>query len=116
MKILMVSTEYPPMTGGVGRYTVNLVRALGKYTTNEVVVACDSQGAGDYAGVVSPTDPLDSDNLLRVAAETKPDVVHVQFEPGLYGLLLHPTNPKRSRTHIDSFYARCKVPIVTAFH
>ena len=25
-KILMVSTEYPPMRGGVGRYTFNLVR------------------------------------------------------------------------------------------
>lgn len=28
LKILMVSTEYPPMYGGVGRYTANLTREL----------------------------------------------------------------------------------------
>ena len=30
MKVLMVSTEYPPMRGGVGRYSANLVQALRK--------------------------------------------------------------------------------------
>ena len=31
LKILMVSTEYPPMNGGVGRYTSNLTRELNKF-------------------------------------------------------------------------------------
>jgi hypothetical protein len=30
-RILMVSTEYPPMQGGVGRYTFNLTKALRKF-------------------------------------------------------------------------------------
>ena len=42
MKILMVSTEYPPMRGGVGRYGANLVQALRESGTGiEVDVAVD---------------------------------------------------------------------------
>jgi hypothetical protein len=28
LRVLMVSTEYPPMPGGVGRYTANLTESL----------------------------------------------------------------------------------------
>ena len=38
-KILMVSTEYPPMRGGVGRYTFNLVRQLRKKGLNVLVAS-----------------------------------------------------------------------------
>ena len=40
----------------------------------------------------------------------------MQFEPGLYGLVLDSGNPSASRTYIDQFYYRSKVPIVTTFH
>ena len=30
VRVLMVSTEYPPMRGGVGRYTENLTKSLEK--------------------------------------------------------------------------------------
>ena len=43
-KILMVSTEYPPMRGGVGRYTFNLVRQLRKKGLN-VLVASNEEGS-----------------------------------------------------------------------
>jgi hypothetical protein len=43
-------------------------------------------------------------------------VVHVQYEPGLYGIYLDPINPTRTRTNIESFYYDCKLPIVTTFH
>ena len=50
-KILMVSTEYPPMRGGVGRYTFNLVRQLRKKGLN-VLVASNEEGDGDFFGLV----------------------------------------------------------------
>lgn len=49
-KILMVSTEYPPMHGGVGRYTFNLVRELRKKGLN-VLVVCNKEGDGDLLPV-----------------------------------------------------------------
>ena len=30
IRVLMVTTEYPPMKGGVGRYTANLTKSLQK--------------------------------------------------------------------------------------
>jgi glycosyltransferase involved in cell wall biosynthesis len=117
MKVLMVSTEYPPMRGGVGRYAAKLVQAL--RTTGEgieVDVVCNEDGSGEFRGI-SPSNERNSDVLLKIVEEeSRPDIVHVQFEPGLYGLILDSRNPRASRTFIDPFYHRCKVPIVTTFH
>jgi glycosyltransferase involved in cell wall biosynthesis len=117
MKVLMVSTEYPPMRGGVGRYTSNLVEALRKAGDGiEVDVVCNEDGNGEFRGI-SPRNERNSEVLLKIVEEeSQPDVVHVQFEPGLYGLILHSTKPSASRTFIDQFYHMCKVPIVTTFH
>jgi glycosyltransferase involved in cell wall biosynthesis len=114
MQVLMVSTEYPPMPGGVGRYTSNLTNELRKDGL-DVYVVCDEKGDGQYSGL-SPKNPHNSDVLLKIVNDLKPDVVHVQFEPGLYGLILDPFNPKKSGTYIDPFYVKCKIPIVTTFH
>jgi glycosyltransferase involved in cell wall biosynthesis len=115
MKILMVSTEFPPMRGGVGRYTSKLVESLRKIGGIEVDVVCNDDGRGEFTGI-SPTNPKNSDVLLKIVEECRPDIVHVQFEPGLYGLTLDSRNPRASRTFIDSFYHKCEVPIVTTFH
>jgi glycosyltransferase involved in cell wall biosynthesis len=116
MKILMVSTEYPPMRGGVGRYTSKLVEALRKIGGIEAEVVCNEDGHGEFEGI-SPTNERNSDVLLKIVEkEARPDIVHIQFEPGLYGLILNSRNPWASQTFIDSFYRRCKVPIITTFH
>src|SRR5919112_2035989 len=116
MKVLMVSTEYPPMRGGVGRYGANLVQALLERGTGiEVDVICNEDGSGEFSGI-SPSNERNSDVLLKIVQESGPDIVHVQFEPGLYGLILDSRNPRASRTFVDPFYHRCKVPIVTTFH
>ncbi|HYY39626.1 MAG TPA: glycosyltransferase, partial [Nitrososphaera sp.] len=111
----MVSTEYPPMRGGVGRYTSNLVRALRKIAGIEVDVVCSKEGNGEFVGI-SPTNERNSDILLKIVEESEPDIIHIQFEPGLYGLVMDSRNPSTSRTYIDLFYHQCKVPIVTTFH
>jgi glycosyltransferase involved in cell wall biosynthesis len=110
----MVSTEYPPMPGGVGRYTANLTNQLRKAGL-EVYVVCDEKGDGQYSGL-SPKNSHNSDVLLKIVNDLRPDIVHVQFEPGLYGLILDPLDPKKSGTYIDPFYTKCKIPIVTTFH
>src|SRR5919202_219040 len=111
MQVLMVSTEYPPMQGGIGRYTANLTKALLGLGIN-VHVICDEKGDGDYSGIY-PKNPHNSDVLLNLAKELEPDIVHVQFDPGLYGLI---SEQKISGTYIDKFYEECKIPIVTTFH
>ena len=110
----MVSTEYPPMRGGVGRYTFNLVRQLRKKGLN-VLVACNEEGDGDFFGLA----PANNENyqvLLKIVDEIQPDIVHIQYEHGLYGLKLDPFNPNKTRTNIDLFYDECDIPIVTTFH
>jgi glycosyltransferase involved in cell wall biosynthesis len=110
----MVSTEYPPMKGGIGRYTSNLVKALRKLGL-DVYVVCNEAGKGDFSGL-SPTNKQNSEVLLKIVDELNPDIVHIQFEPGMYGSILDPINRANSRTYIDLFYSKCKTPIVTTFH
>ncbi len=114
LRILMVSPEYPPINGGVGRYTYNLVNELKRHGV-EVYVACDNKGKGDYTAL-SPNNIHNSEILSNLVNEIKPDVVHIQYEPGLYGLKLHLIRSNNTHTTIDSFYNNCKIPIITTFH
>jgi glycosyltransferase involved in cell wall biosynthesis len=102
------------MAGGVGRYTENLVENLKKIGV-DIYVVCNEKGAGNFSGL-SPENSQNSQVLLKIISELQPDIVHIQFEPGLYGLVLDAKDPRKSGTYIDSFYHRCKVPIVTTFH
>jgi glycosyltransferase involved in cell wall biosynthesis len=113
-RILMVSTEYPPMQGGVGRYTYNLTKELRKLGL-DVHVVCNKLGNGEFSGL-SPDNPANSQVLLEIVEKIKPDLVHIQYEHGLYGLKLNPIYPKKTNTNIDSFYRQCKTPIITTFH
>ncbi len=110
----MISTEYPPMQGGVGRYCKKLVDSL-RSGGAQVFVVCNEDGNGDYNGI-SPNNPDNSKVLLKIVKQVEPDVVHVQYEPGLYGIHLDPINPKKTHTNIEFFYDKCTVPIVTTFH
>lgn len=112
----MVSTEYPPMHGGVGRYTENLVRSL-LLKGLKVDVVSDSHGAGRYHGI-SPYNKknLNSNVLTKLVKEIMPDIVHIQHEHGLYYYYQNPVYPCESYTGLDDFYERCNVPIVTTFH
>jgi glycosyltransferase involved in cell wall biosynthesis len=110
----MVSPEYPPVNGGVGRYTYNLVNELVRHGA-EVYVACDNRGKGDFVGL-SPNNIHNSEILLDLVNRIRPDIVHIQYEPGLYGLALHSLRPNNIHSTIDLFYDKCKIPIITTFH
>ena len=73
----MMSTEYPPMRGGVGRYTFNLVGQLRKKGLN-LLVASNEEGDGDFSGLA----PANNENyrvLLKIVHEIHPDIVHIQY-------------------------------------
>jgi glycosyltransferase involved in cell wall biosynthesis len=112
--ILLVSPEYPPMPGGIGRYTQNLKKKLIEMGF-KVQVVCDKRGNGEFSGI-SQHNPRNSEILLELVDMVKPDIVHVQYEPGLYGLKLDILKPAETATNIDTFYKSCKVPIITTFH
>jgi glycosyltransferase involved in cell wall biosynthesis len=114
IRILMVSVEYPPINGGIGRYTYNLTKNLMKLGC-EVYIACNEKGHGQFDGL-SPTNVHNSDVLLKIIDKLHPDIVHVQYEHGLYGLKLDSINPIKINTNIDLFYEQCNTPIVTTFH
>ncbi|MDQ3961501.1 MAG: glycosyltransferase [Thermoproteota archaeon] len=133
MKILVVSGEYPPMKGGVGRYTKNLVHALAEKPNIEVSVATganaaltsdDSQGIKNaaittYSGTIRKGDRRNSDRILQIVSEIKPDVVNIQYERGLYEVdttIKHTFWRLVNGSTLDRFYKICPAPTVSTLH
>lgn len=114
LKILMVSTEFPPIPGGVGRYTKNLTDGL-KRLGIQVSVLCNEKGNGNYMGL-EPKNENNSNIILGVIDKYDPDIVHIQLEHGLYGLKMDSVRPNKLSTNIDEFYKECDIPIITTFH
>jgi glycosyltransferase involved in cell wall biosynthesis len=133
MKILVVSGEYPPMKGGVGRYTKNLVHAMAKKSNIEVSVAIgaddgaahttdpsqDSNNVTIYRGAVRKGDKRNSYRLLQLVSQIKPDVVNIQYERGLYEVdttIRHTFWRLVHGSTLDRFYKMCPVPTVSTLH
>lgn len=119
LKILMVSGEYPPMRGGVGRYTENLVKALKKFA--EVTVACDVSCKTDEENIykiISPDDRHNSDKILNLVNEISPDVIHIQLEPYLYDVEPKLTHFFKNRyiSTLDKLYRKENKKIITTPH
>src|SRR5215208_4642590 len=152
MKVLVVSGEYPPMKGGVGRYTFNLAHALAKKNNIDVSVAISAAAAAAaapptplpptpahattattvapaasprsnkitvYPGIVRKGDKQNSDHLLQLVSEIKPDIVNIQYERGLYEVdttIRHTIWRLVHGSTLDRFYRKCPVPIVSTLH
>ncbi|HEU4444801.1 MAG TPA: glycosyltransferase, partial [Nitrososphaeraceae archaeon] len=138
MKVLVVSGEYPPMKGGVGRYTFNLVHALAKKPDVEVSVAIGADAAAaltsdpsqdtnndvtttatTYRGTIRKGDKRNSDRILQIISEIKPDVVNIQYERGLYEVdttIRHTFWRLVHGSTLDRFYKMCPVPTVSTLH
>jgi glycosyltransferase involved in cell wall biosynthesis len=137
MKILVVSGEYPPMKGGVGRYTKNLVHAIARKSNVEVSVAIGGGGGGGataavpsdtsqgsnnvtvYHGAVRKGDKTNSERILQIVYEIKPDIVNIQYERGLYEIdttIRHTFWRLIHGSTLDRFYKMCPVPTVSTLH
>lgn len=87
----MVSAEYPPMMGGVGDYTRRLNSALTQQG-HEVAVVTGQQGqAYRDAARIYPVRIQRWDNscipaIRQVIAKLQPDIVHIQYQTGAYGM------------------------------
>ncbi len=104
------------MHGGIGRYTHNLVKSLKANGGMDVMVVSNSDSSADYHGLSPFNKENNSKVLHKLVKETKPDVIHIQHEHGLYGFHLHPIFPWLTKTGIDEFYSIAQIPIVTTFH
>jgi glycosyltransferase involved in cell wall biosynthesis len=150
MKVLVVSGEYPPMKGGVGRYTFNLAHAFAKKSNIDVSVAISAAATAAapsstlpppayatttttgapaasrtsnkitvYPGIVRKGDKQNSDHLLQLVSEIKPDIVNIQYERGLYEVdttIRHTIWRLVHGSTLDRFYRKCPVPIVSTLH
>src|SRR5215217_2960392 len=134
MKILVVSGEYPPMKGGVGRYTKNLVQAIAKKPNVDVSVA--TSAATSNAATIDPShdsnnnvtiyprairkgDKRNSDSILGIVSDIKPDIVNIQYERGLYEVdttIRHTFWRLVHGSTLDRFYSMCPVPTVSTLH
>ncbi|HJT47542.1 MAG TPA: glycosyltransferase [Nitrososphaeraceae archaeon] len=152
MKILVISGEYPPMKGGVGRYSYHLVNALKKNNNknidvyvvtnshkekanadisstmvdgkNTTIVSDNIDNSGDnnngiFHGITKKGDMKNSDRLLALVQQLKPDIVNIQYERGLYEIDTTIGHMFRRILHgstLDKFYKECPVPTVSTLH
>jgi len=94
MKIALLSAEYPPCPGGVGDYTRHLGMALVQ-RDHEVIVLTGTPGTATEGGTPRVFRlALDRWNfrcwgaVRRALADLRPDVLHIQYQTGAYGM--HP--------------------------
>jgi glycosyltransferase involved in cell wall biosynthesis len=153
MKILIISGEYPPMKGGVGRYTSHLVEALCQKSNLEVHIGlgnfqprkgelppktalsqsydssyknCNISDNNDidkkracYHNIVKKGDRKNSDRLLNLIKELKPDIVNVQYERGLYEVdtsIFHMSQRIMHGSTLNRFFRKCDVPTISTLH
>jgi glycosyltransferase involved in cell wall biosynthesis len=102
MRVLLISAEYPPGVGGVGDYTALLARHLAEAGAAVSVLTSGSSERrrdGDVSvyPVVRRWDWCVARVVREVVARMRPDVVHLQYQTGMYGM--HPAiNLLPSRT------------------
>lgn len=110
MRVLLISAEYPPITGGIGDYTVELAQALSAQDVAIAVLTGDEQS--EQVGDVPVLRRVRSwGRKLRidvdaVLAEWQPDVVHIQYQTGAYQM----------KPAINLLPSRLDVPTVVTFH
>ena len=72
-----------------------------------------------YPGIVRKGDKQNSDHLLQLVSETKPDIVNIQYERGLYEVdttIRHTIWRLVHGSTLDRFYRKCPVPVVSTLH
>jgi len=111
MRVLFITGEFPPMQGGVGDCTNEIARELvARGIDVQVLTSTKAQGIRPSALVVRPIiskwDWSILRNIRNACREFQPDIVHVQYQTGAFGM--HPA--------INFLPRFLRVPVVTTFH
>ncbi|MDQ5859811.1 MAG: glycosyl transferase, partial [Thermoproteota archaeon] len=72
-----------------------------------------------YRGIIRKGDKRNSDRILQIVSEIKPDVVNIQYERGLYEVdttIRHTFWRLVHGSTLDRFYKMCPVPTVSTLH
>ena len=121
------------MSAGIPK---NLVQAIAKKPNVDVSVAISASAASDaptsdpsqdsssnnvtiYRGAIRKGDKRNSDRLLQIVSEIKPDVVNIQYERGLYEVdttIRHTFWRLVHGSTLDRFFRMCPVPTVSTLH
>jgi len=92
LRVCLVTGEFPPMQGGVGDYTRALARALASLGHSVTIVTC-VKGTWSEPGItVFPVVKQWNwgcwGQIMRIVAETRADIMHIQYQTAAYGM--HP--------------------------
>lgn len=91
MRLLFLTGEFPPMQGGVGDCTHALARALTALGV-EVGVLTSTRAGGAHSSAIKVLPIIKRWNwfnlrvLARVMREFAPDVAHIQYQTGAFGM------------------------------
>lgn len=93
MRVLFITGEFPPMQGGVGDCTNEIAKALVSLGIDvQVLTALKAKSAHPSPFVVHPIVAKWDWSSLRIGArvcrEYRPDIVHIQYQTGAFGM--HP--------------------------
>jgi len=114
----MISPQYPPMQGGVGRYVKNLINSIKKNV--DVIIATDYQfPQSDTNRIISKGNYGNSQRILELVEKTNPDIVHIQYERTLFEKDPTPNNLFQFLINNSTLYKFCtksKIPIVSTLH
>lgn len=96
MRVLFISGEFPPMQGGVGDCTNEIAKGLGTLNV-DVQVLTSTRAWGEFGILnskfkIQPTiakwNWVSLCAIANVCRESAPDIVHIQYQTGAYGM--HP--------------------------
>jgi glycosyltransferase involved in cell wall biosynthesis len=108
-RVLFVTGEYPPLRGGIADYLARLRASLGKFGIDSAVLSstgaegADVSTVGDWTVRALP-------RIWDVIRRKRPDIVHIQYQAGAFGLApVANALPRLIQTV-------CSIPAVTTFH
>ncbi|MFQ3550182.1 MAG: glycosyltransferase [Armatimonadota bacterium] len=139
--ICIISPSYPPRICGIADYTYMLSNHLSSSGCNINIITSTQNASGDNVKHIDNNwDNRTINEAIRIISEIKPEVVHIQYQAGLYNhnpeLLLLPPKLKKmgiksvatyhdlngpallgklSRFALLLFMTRCNINIVCSF-
>ncbi len=95
MRILFITGEFPPMQGGVGDCTNEIAQALAKRGADVSVVTTQIESGTNLPPstfnvqrIMPRWDWGQRTKILKTVAAFKPEIVHIQYQTGAFGM--HP--------------------------